>query len=271
MNSADMTKFHMSGAVLKNIAYVSMFIDHFFAVVFIKYIRLNAADGVWDPQLTLIYRAGRAVGRIAFILFAHQIVEGFLHTKSRGKLLLRLGFFALISEVPFDLAFSETIIDYSSQNIFFTLFIGVLVLTLWDALARYRGWFSGLGRFMVLVMGCLAAYRGNTDYRFMGVLLIFTFYRAHDMKLPDKIVLVGSVMLLGTWSAYCLRYLDMGYTVSELFRTSMREMYGLAAFIPIAFYGGEKGRQLPRWFCYGFYPLHLLLLHEAARLLFIQL
>ncbi len=264
MMDSHTTQLHVNGAVLKNIAYVTMFIDHFFAVIMQEYLWRTAVDGVWDPQLTVLYRAGRAVGRIAFILFAHQIVEGFLHTRSRGKFLMRLGLFALVSEMPFDLAFSGTIIDWNSQNVFCTLFIGVLVLTVGDALARFQGVIYDAGRFLALLLGCLAAYWGNTDYRYMGVLLIFTFYKAHDRCLADKIMFVGSVMLLGTWSANCLRYLKRGYTVLELFLVSMREMYGVVAFLPIAFYDGKRGRQLPKWFCYGFYPLHLLFLYGAA-------
>lgn len=264
MNDSYRKQLHVSGAVLKNIAYLTMFIDHFFAIIIQGYLWETAVDGVWDANLTVWYRAGRAVGRIAFILFAHQIVEGFLHTRSRGKFLLRLGVFALVSEIPFDLAFSGRVIDWTGQNVFCTLFIGVLVLTVWDILACCQGVIYGIGRFLVLLLGCLAAYWSHTDYRYMGVLLIFIFYKAHDRCLADKIMLAGSVMLLGTWSANCLQYLDNGYTVLELFLVSMREMYGLAAFIPIAFYDGKRGWQLPKWFCYGFYPLHLLVLYGAA-------
>lgn len=265
MRTSGRTQFYISGAALKNIAYISMFIDHFFAIIVLNYLWLTAVDGDWDPGLTIVYRAGRAVGRAAFILFAHQIVEGFLHTRSRGMFLFRLGLFALVSEIPFDMAFSGQAINWNNQNIFFTLLIGVLVLLIWDRLMQYQGVFFAIARWMGLLLGCLVAYWGNTDYRYMGVLLIFVFYRAHDRKLSDKIMLAGCVMLFGTWSANCLRYLDDGYTVLELFQISMREMYGLAAFILLAFYKGEKGRQLPKWFCYGFYPVHLLFLYEAAK------
>ena len=265
MGAVGGMQMRLSGASLKNMAYITMFIDHFFAIILLNYLWMTAVDGAWEPGLTVVYRAGRAVGRIAFVLFAHQIVEGFWHTRSRGKFLLRLGLFALVSEIPFDLAFSGVIIDWESQNIFFTLLIGVLVLTLWDRLAGARGAVYGVMRWFVLLAGCMAAYLGNTDYRYMGVLLIFAFYRTYDRKLSDKVILSGIVMLLGTWSCNCLRYLDAGYTVAELFQVSMREMYGLAAFIPLAFYDGTKGRQLPKWFCYGFYPAHLLFLYGAAR------
>ncbi|MBD5519218.1 MAG: hypothetical protein HDR07_12310 [Lachnospiraceae bacterium] len=52
----------------------------------------------------------------------------------------------------------------------------------------------------------------------------------------------------------------------ELFYSSLREMYGLFAFVLIACYGGERGKQLPKAFYYGFYPVHLLLLYGIARL-----
>ncbi len=119
----------LSNAVLKNIAYITMFIDHFFAVVYYTLVWKLQTAGYVVGNEERIYAAGRAVGRIAFILFAYLAVEGFQHTKSRKAYLLRLGIFAFVSEIPFDLAFSEVCFNKESQNVFFTLLIGVLVLT----------------------------------------------------------------------------------------------------------------------------------------------
>ena len=80
-----------SNAVLKNIAYITMFIDHFFAVVYYTLARRLQTAGYVIEDEKRIYDAGRAVGRIAFILFAYLAVEGFVHTKSRKAYLLRLG------------------------------------------------------------------------------------------------------------------------------------------------------------------------------------
>ncbi|MDE7178213.1 MAG: conjugal transfer protein TraX [Lachnospiraceae bacterium] len=256
----------LTGAVLKNAAYVSMFIDHFFAVVFLNYMRLHPIDGAWDPKLEPIYRAGRAVGRIAFILFAFLIVEGFLRTRSRVRFLLRLFLFALLSEIPFDLAFSGNVIDWKSQNVYWTLLLGVLVLTAWEYLSHYGRVLTVAGRIVIVTAACAAAFCGATDYRFMGILLILTFYLTREKKCGVRFVAVGLIMLFGTWGSNLIRYTGK-YAADYLFRFSMREMYGLLAFLLIFLYNGKRGRQLPKPFYYGFYPLHLLLLYGVARMI----
>lgn len=278
-----MKKVSLSNAVLKNMAYLTMFIDHFFAVVFTGIIGRYSAAGHETDQLVQIRQMGRAVGRTAFILFAFLAVESFVHTRSRRNYLLRLGLFAIVSEIPFDLAFSKKIIDYGSQNIFFTLFISVLVLTVWEWAAknlhmlkktkvrRDAGWHICVGAFLgiqfgAVLLGCIAAYFLRTDYKYMGVLLIFVLYIFRDRPFYVKIVPAACVMFLGTWSSNCLRYAGM-YTPEYLFRFSMRELYGLFAFIPIALYDGTRGRQLPKAVCYGFYPVHLFVMHGIARMI----
>lgn len=270
----------LSAAVLKNMAYITMFIDHFFAVVYLAVLRQRRLMGTATDSMEQIYRAGRAVGRISFILFAYLAVEGFLHTRSRRNYLFRLGIFALVSEIPFDLAFSGKWFDPASQNVFFTLFLGILVLTVWEWMkhsVRERNvycvaeeksltgsilWTVGS---LWLIFCCAAAYLLHTDYRFMGVLLIFVFYQTRERKLPAQILAVGCVMLFGTWGANCLRYAGE-YSVSYLLQFSFREMYGLFAFFWIGLYNGKKGFQLPKAFYYGFYPVHLFLLYCVAML-----
>ncbi len=253
----------LSGAVLKVIACISMFIDHFSAIVLLNYMKqLDTADRFY-VQLVDIYHVGRAIGRIAFVLFAYLIVEGFFHTRSRYRFLLRLGLFALISEIPYDLAFNGQCFDMSGQNIFFTLFLGVLALAAWEWIGIHAG---ALCQYGVIALCGIAAYWFRADYRYTGILLIFVLYLMHDTYLFSKIIVAGIVMFLGTWSANCLRYGE-SFSIQYLFSFSLKEMYGMAAFLPIAFYDGSRGRQLPKLFWYGFYPLHLLLLYGIARLM----
>lgn len=260
-----------------------MLIDHFFAVIFMQMISQYSVAGYETDMMRRVYSVGRAVGRVSFVLFAYLTVEGFLHTRSRIKYMLRLGLFAVASEVPFDLAFTGQAIDYNSQNIFFTLVISVLVLTAWEwveksvQMMRRTGaqrdvyWHICIVVFRavqigIVLLGCSAAYFLRTDYKYMGVLLIFTFYILRNYPFYVKIVPVACVMFLGIWSINLQRYWGI-YTIAYLFRFSMRELYGLFAFVPIALYDGTKGRQLPKAVCYGFYPVHLLALCGIARMI----
>ena len=278
-----MGKVSLSNTVLKNIAYLTMFIDHFFAVVFMEGIRRYSMAGADTDVLQQIYSVGRAIGRTSFVLFAYLTVEAFIHTRSRIKYLLRLMLFALVSEVPFDLAFSNQTINYASQNIFFTLFISVIVLIGWEwvekcvctlcrtKVSRDVCWYVCVGVFRAVqlgtvLLGCLAAYYLKADYKYMGVLLIFTFYILRNKPFYIKIVPVACVMYLGILSINLQRYTG-AYTTTYLLRFSLRELYGLFAFIPIALYDGSKGRQLPKAVCYGFYPVHILVLYGMARLI----
>ena len=278
-----MKKSMWSNAVIKNMAYLIMLIDHFFATAFITIMKRYSMAGHDTDMLNRIRLAGKAVGRTAFILFAFLAVEGFVHTRSRRNYLFRLALFAVVSEIPFDLAFSNRLVDYRSQNVFFTLFFGVLTLVVWEWASENIHIFKRAGKqrdicrdicigvfrgmqFGIVAICCAVAFYMNTDYKYMGVLLIFTFYVTREQALFPKMVLAGCVMFFGMWSINYLRY--AGVETSEfIFRFSMRELYGLFAFIPIALYDGTRGRQLPKAVCYGFYPVHLLLLHGMARII----
>ena len=77
----------LNGTVLKIIAALFMVIDH--------------AGYMFFPKVIWI----RKVGRISFPIFAFFIAEGFFYSKDRRRYLLRMLLFAVISELPFDLAF----------------------------------------------------------------------------------------------------------------------------------------------------------------------
>ena len=258
-----MKKLGVSSAFLKNIAYITMFIDHFFVVVFMAYIQFTMAQGSYMEYANEIYTAGRAVGRIAFILFAFMASEGFCHTRSKGKYLLRLGAFAIISEIPFDLAINNTLLETGGQNVYFTLFLGVLALFL---IEKFKG------RLLLQILGvllcCAAAIFLMTDYMIMGVLLIVTFYlfrKSFWLK-----ALAGSIVIyFGTVALYIVTYWNFHFPITVFLEAAMLEMFGLFAFIPIYFYNGEKGRQLPKACYYLFYPLHLLLLYGIKQWFFV--
>ena len=278
-----------SGAVLKNLAYLTMFIDHFFAAPFESYIWKCWNAGQDVSLLLQIQAAGRAVGRVAFILFAFLLAEGFAYTHSRSRYILRLGVLAVLSEIPFDLTFLGAVLEFEHQNIFFTLMTGLLVLAVWEwakeRIQELRGDAAGsqegavrvrvclfqLARIGALLAGCAIAYFLQFDYAHMGVLLIFVFYLLRDRPVWVRVLPVACVMYFGDFSVNWfdnLRLWDGYYTAGELLQFATGEMWGLAAFVPIALYNGSKGKQLPKSFYYAFYPLHLLALYGLTILLF---
>lgn len=109
----------MTSFALKIIAIVSMFCDHFGDAYIGSFSFFNL------------------IGRIAFPIFAFQISEGFIHTKSIKKYFLRLGIFALISQIPFWL-FAHKFLGTNdlSLNVFFTLFLGLLGIYLYDYIVK---------------------------------------------------------------------------------------------------------------------------------------
>ena len=110
----------ISGSTLKIIAMACMLIDHTAAVLFDRILisrgllnAVNASDGgasfLSTGNTAVIYYADmimRTIGRISFPIFCFLLIEGFMHTHDVKKYALNLGIFALVSEIPFDLAFA---------------------------------------------------------------------------------------------------------------------------------------------------------------------
>ena len=108
-------------SVLKYIAYISMFIDHLAVLLN----RNHLVDGN-------LYWVMRGIGRLAFPLFLFFLVVGVKHTKSKTQYLGRLAALAIVSEVPYDLYFYKGFPNWDHQNIFFELFVCLLLLVLFE-------------------------------------------------------------------------------------------------------------------------------------------
>ncbi len=230
------TKKGISGSTLKIIAMVTMLIDHIGAALleigYMPYL-LNKGDTLLYEQWADIDMLMRLVGRMAFPIFCFLLVEGYFHTKDVKKYLGRLFLFALISEVPFDLAFSKTVFTMHYQNVFFTLFLGLLGITIYDKCEK-----KGKGILSLLSLcGCgMLAVVLNTDYSFTGVVVVFAFYLFYNNEVVRNIA--SSIAILGAGAIEIASYI---------------------AYIPIHFYNGERGLKL-KYVFYIFYPLHLLIL-----------
>ena len=211
----------MSVFTLKIIACISMVIDHAGAHLF--------PEAVWM----------RYVGRLAFPIYAFLIAEGYRHTKDVKKYLLRLFIFALVSEIPYDLLGKDCLFNWGAQNVFFTLFSGLLMLFLMD-------WTNSLilKAFTFVSFMWIAEYCHFT-YRYPGIYMIFAFDYFRDIPL--------------------LRDLNIIAANIRLF-TAKIQVAGSLAIIPLSFYNGKRG---PSWkyFFYAFYPCHLLIIYLVKKYL----
>ena len=233
MEKADTIRI-LDGTMLKIIAMVSMVFDHVGDMFF--------PDSDWM----------RMVGRIAMPIFAFCITEGYIHTRNKNKYLMRMGIFALISEVPFDLAFDGKI-GLSHQNIMLSFFLAIIALMLFDLIrgskdeikGRYSAWRIMLGALAVIAMAVLA-FLVKADYTMFAVASVFLFYAFKDTNhFVRPIPGVAFLALTRTVGYYCTTGLSI---------------------IPLLLYNGKKGKGL-KWLFYAFYPGHLLLLYVLKLIL----
>lgn len=203
------------------------------------------------------------IGRIAFPIFAFQISEGYLHTKNLKKYFLRLFLFALISQIPFMLFYS-LYTDGLTLNIFFTLFIGLLAIFLYDKITHFsfqsiksekiKSFFRYLLGFLIVFLLGVLAQIYHLDYGFFGIAIIFLFYLFRNHKLIMVISFILACIL-----KYGIDYLD---TFNLLY-------IGLTIFtiLPIVFiclYNKKQGPKV-KYLLYLFYPVHLLILYFLFR------
>lgn len=255
----------ISGSSLKIIAMISMLIDHI-AVVFYLPILKSAGFKSFgfitcitsENVCARIYIIGRIIGRIAFIIYAFLLIEGFSFTSSKMKYSLRLLIFSFISEIPFDLAFKNKIFDWRHQNVFFTLFIGLIAIWCMENVYKYvfvNGKWTSRQNILfkvelelvidVLIGAVLAGIAKyiHTDYGMAGVITIMSMYYIRKISANNILpVIVGCVAC----------------TISSLL-----ELFALISLPLFAFYNGKRGinSKFAKYFFYLFYPAHLLILY----------
>lgn len=223
----------ISGSALKLIAVITMLIDHIAAAVLVRYYYAT-----FDREVLFIYTIMRQIGRIAFPIYCFMLVEGLERTRSKGRYLIRMTAFALISEIPFDLAFSSQVLEFGYQNVFFTLAIALATMVMMEKICEkiHQPFFRAVLIPLTAVAGMMLAAVLQTDYDWRGVACILIMY---FLRRNRKAELVA------------------GYVAFVLL---LSELAALPAFIALAFYKGKKGFSC-KYFFYGFYPLHLLILY----------
>jgi hypothetical protein len=222
----------LTGSQLKWIAIITMFIDHGAkSIIYYGILMPNRPIRPGTPlsSLSTFYQVLRGIGRTAFPIFCFFLVQGFIYTHSRAKYAIRLFIFGIISEIPFNLAIHNSLWYRLHQNVYFTLFLGLMMLCIWEKIGdmlkdpRIAIWFQLASAAALMQL----AYVLKTDYRHRGLIIILAFYLLrfyHPLACA-----AGAVAAYFEWPAV------------------------LPSFGLLLLYNGKRGKQR-QYFFYWFYP-----------------
>lgn len=255
--------------VIKWIALFSMLCDHFakvFLTGLINHPWPNASTTAFfhSEQIIHLYEALQHFGRLAFPLFVFLLVEGFYLTRNRWKYLRRIFIFALLSEIPFDLGFrygnlvpaSGKLIEFSYQNVLFTLAIGLFAMILIEWILTKFGTASPMTILIAFIaVGCIwLGNRLEVDYHAYGIAAILIAYAIRK---------VGCIRTDGKdFSPLPVQWrtAEMLLLIIPLLLLNTSEAWALIDVPLIALYSGRRGGRMTKWFFYVFYPAHFLIL-----------
>lgn len=248
-----MKKQGISQETLKLIACITMLIDHIGATLVVRYMQSNPGA---DLEMMNVYNIMRIIGRIAFPIYCFLLVEGVHRTRDPKKYGMRLFIGMLLSEIPFDLAFSfrgRMFFDWTSNSVMVTLLLGFLMI---EAMKRLEGF----RKIVVILPFYIAAELLHTDYAGMGILLIAVFALTRGANHEKLLCTLGAALVLSSGGR------DMqilGIWIST-------ESFALLSLIPIFCYDGRKltNSKAVQWAFYLFYPVHIALLALVEVLVF---
>ncbi len=222
-----------SGAFLKHFALVTMVVDHIGVVLL--------------PDVPWL----RSIGRLSFIIFCFLLAEGAVHTRNRLKYSVRLLLLALLSIIPFSYAKYGVWLNFEDLNVFFVLSSSVMMLALFD-LCKNKP-FEYLYKLLIVILFGVVGYLVGFEYNFYGYALVACFYQFRGNQTAVFCAATAATLvalpLFKIVVESCAPINAMIYSVVEGF--------GLISLIFILSYNGERGKQLPKWFYYLFYPAHL--------------
>ena len=248
MNNENKFKIEVTSTILHIFAMFCMLFDHMWITI------VHGNDWL------------NCIGRLAFPIFAFMIVEGYKHTSDLKKYMGRMFVFALISEIPFNLVVSGSVIYPFHQNVLWTFLIGILCISLLEKSKKTGNlWIQTLTGISVIAAAYLIGIISMVDYNAAGVLTVLVFYFFngdawyHRLGQFVGLYYINFELLGGIYDVYKL----FGYT----FEFS-RQGFALLALIPIWLYNGKRGTcsKFFQYFNYVFYPLHLLILCLLSRI-----
>ena len=218
-------RFGIDAFTLKLIAVIAMTVDHVGHVFF--------PGVIWM----------RVIGRLTMPIMAFFIAEGYHHTRDVKRYALRLLIAALVSAVPFTLAFG-----HASLGVMWTLLMGLVALWAIDNLPN-RFWQT-----LVVLLCCLASLVGDWQLYGVGMVVAFGVFRG---RFGAQALSLSALLLV----AFIEMQLPGPVSLSFIWSAA-----GVLALPLLYFYNGKRGRDM-RYGFYAYYPLHLAVIALVAALM----
>lgn len=241
----------LSPLALRNLAMFLMLVDH--------------AGLTFFPEHIWI----RYIGRLAFPIFAFLLVEGFVHTRSFHRYLIRLLLLAIVTDTPYLLMSMRTWIYQPFRNVVWTFLVALLAMWLMEQVKQsIKGWFNWIPRLAIAWLACWLADLMQTDYHGLGVLMVLGFYWFRGNGWFKRAGQAGVMALvnalffnLDTFASFGYENLLYYFSVfgMQIFSPQIHALWS----VPIIWLYKEEGGRPSRWiqlFQYLFYPVHMLVL-----------
>lgn len=216
---------------------------------------LNHIASVFLESGTFWYEVMTDIGYFTAITMCYFLVEGYTYTRSIRKYAGRLLVFAMISQLPYNIALSEHgFTDFPNLNMMFTLFF-----CFWIIYAKKEGMTEKNRRNIILVSIFATAFCDWPIYAAMFTLL-FLWAEGSEEKMQRAFLVV-------MFSFGVINFFDRvdTFSIGNSFLMALGAMagIGLAGVVLLHFYNGKKARRgsfVLKWFFYLYYPAHLLVL-----------
>lgn len=226
----------------------------------IKYIAMaamlvNHIGTIFLTPGTFLYELFLDIGYFTAPVMCYFLVEGYRLTHSRKLYGRRLFVFAVLSELPFCLAFSHGAeVYFVAMNMIFTLFLCFLLLEMLEK--EPKGFTRGL------LVALLILASTVSDWAILAPVYTMLFYKAGQDREKQKKAFFWAAALFG---AFGLAGSPEWYSGLQRLLYALGCMSGVAAagVCIVCFYNGrraQRGQRFSKWFFYLFYPVHLLLL-----------
>ncbi|MBQ9157458.1 MAG: conjugal transfer protein TraX [Eubacterium sp.] len=196
------------------------------------------------------------IGYFTAITMCYFLVEGYRYTRSRKNYARRLLIGALLSQLPFSMAFAgaEQIISFQGFNMMFNLLSCFLLICVWDQV-------EDTGRRNVLTAG-LALFSAFCDWSLLAPAFVLLFYTAGDSEKEKRKAWIKAIALHFLYSV--LGHIKQS-SILLVLAGALGAISGqvLAAICILYVYNGrrtERFKTFSQYFFYAFYPLHLLVL-----------